>query len=220
LTIPGRLNLPNNTSLSADADNETHWLRIQRTDNGSYKSLAALDLWCEAGQLTSGTIVNKGAITTGAITTGGITTGSMISNGHISTKTFNSGDTWFAYTDGKNYIRGTTILDGSLTHNGSSNVTGNLTAGNIRKGTVSPPWRSDGGVISSVQVNFAAMTDIPVVCANVISTQNDTNMFSVTVSNITKTSFILTALFKDGRNSESGGGWLRSAKDICWIAIS
>jgi len=61
LTIPGKLNLPNNTSFSADADDGTHWLRVQQTNNpGQYKSLAAQDLWCGTGTLTSATINNSG----------------------------------------------------------------------------------------------------------------------------------------------------------------
>jgi len=62
-TVEGKLILPNNTQLSADGDDATHWLRLQQANNpGQYKSLAAQDLWC-AGTLSSGTINNEGNAT-------------------------------------------------------------------------------------------------------------------------------------------------------------
>ena len=67
LTITnGKLNLPNNTSFSADGDDATHWLRLQQTNNPSqYKSLAVKDLWCNAsdGNLFSRNITNDGDVT-------------------------------------------------------------------------------------------------------------------------------------------------------------
>jgi hypothetical protein len=63
--IGGKLILPNNTQLSADGDDATHWLRLQQASNpNQYKSFAALDLWCAAGNLYSGTIHNGGDIYT------------------------------------------------------------------------------------------------------------------------------------------------------------
>ena len=53
-----KLNLPNNTTLSADSDNATQWLRLQQTNNpNQYKSFAAQDLWCDNGILYPGLIV-------------------------------------------------------------------------------------------------------------------------------------------------------------------
>jgi hypothetical protein len=64
LNIGGKLILPNNTQLSADGDDATHWLRLQQANNpGQYKSLAAQDLWCAGGTLSSGTINNGGNAT-------------------------------------------------------------------------------------------------------------------------------------------------------------
>jgi hypothetical protein len=86
LTIPGKLNLPNNTSLVADGDDASKWLRVKKTDTNEYKSLAAQDLWCGLGVLTSGSINNTGALTTGSINnTGALTTGSIINAGALTT---------------------------------------------------------------------------------------------------------------------------------------
>ena len=84
LSVGGKLNLPNNTSLSADGDDATHWLRLQQTNNpGQYKSLAVKDLWCQAGDsvLHSTTINNSGNVTTGALkANGNITIGNTTIN--------------------------------------------------------------------------------------------------------------------------------------------
>jgi hypothetical protein len=57
-TIKGLLNLPNNTTISADGDNATQWVRLRKTDNlNEYRSFAAQDLWCGSGTLYVNKIV-------------------------------------------------------------------------------------------------------------------------------------------------------------------
>jgi hypothetical protein len=64
LSVGGKLILSNNTQLSADGDDATHWLRLQQANNpGQYKSFAAQDIWCAQGTLSSGTINNGGNAT-------------------------------------------------------------------------------------------------------------------------------------------------------------
>lgn len=153
LTVPGRLNLPNNTSLSADGDDPTHWLRIVQTKNpAQYKSLAALDLWCQAGTMYSGTISNtgnaaiNGTITTGAISTGAITTADWFrvkgGNG-LFFQDFGGGwhmtdDQWIRAYNGKSVycasktlteklqVEQETVLNGATTVTGNATINGNL----------------------------------------------------------------------------------------------
>ena len=87
LSVGGKLNLPNNTSLSADGDDATHWLRLQQTSNpAQYKSLAVKDLWCQAGDsvLYSTTIGNSG----NATINGTLTAGKIIRRDVLHSRTF------------------------------------------------------------------------------------------------------------------------------------
>jgi len=94
--------------------------KVYQADLDAIRNLSAI-----ASKLQAGGVTVPGNLTV---------TDNTTSNGFITTKGIRSNETWFPYSDGNNYIRGNTILDGSLTHNGSSNVTGVLTAGNVAVG--------------------------------------------------------------------------------------
>jgi hypothetical protein len=92
LSVGGKLILSNNTQLSADGDDATHWLRLQQANNpGQYKSFAAQDLWCAQGTLSSGTINNGGNATiNGGLRFGGGIGAYMVDGGCCSFPIFSS----------------------------------------------------------------------------------------------------------------------------------
>jgi hypothetical protein len=165
--------------------------------------------------LTGNIYASSSIKTDGKIATNGLDPNNMPNGwaGGLRTIDGYASGTFAAGPDGKT-INSYINSNGNIYASSSIKTDGNLTANNIKAGIAKTP--SNAG---SVEVKFSTqMSSIPVVCANVISTLNDTSMYSVSISNITVSGFSLTVLLKDGRNGENGGGYVYN-KNINWIAI-
>lgn len=125
---------------------------------------------------------------------------------------FMSDTQWIRSYGGKDMYCSGKIMTELFQVEQSANINGNLTAGNIRKGTAVSGANGQGiGTFSS------AMTGVPVVCANPLLELGNTGMYSVAITNITTKTFQFTTLIKDGRNGQNGGGY--AALNINYIAI-
>lgn len=104
---------------------------------------------------------------------------------------------------------GTVTMDSGLVQGGQNQI--------FKSGTFTTP--STGNASGTVTFTTAFPSGYTVtVTSNANRASGDTNMVTVTIFSPSTTGFGYNVLYKDGRNGQTGGGWLNS--NLCyWIAI-